>query len=83
MNYYGIAPYSEYEVKFSWSYALLEDSVQTFSQLMQAESIGAEDIVDIRLFNHPEETREEAKAAIERIKSNRKTVKQLIEDDVE
>lgn len=83
MNYYGIAPYSEYEVKFSWSYALLEDSVQTFSQLMQAESIGAEDIVDIRLFNHPEETREEAEATIERIKANRKTVQQLIEDDAE
>ena len=83
MNYYGIAPYSEYEVKFSWSYALLEDSMQTFSQLMQAESIGAEDLADIRLFNHPEETREEAEAAIEKIKANRKTVQQLVEDDAE
>ena len=83
INYYGMAPYSEYEIKFSYSYALIEDSTETFSQKMQAESIGAEDVVEIRQFIHPEETREEAEAAIERIKANRKTVQQLIEDDVE
>ncbi len=81
INYYEMAPYSEYEVKFSYSYALLEDSAQTFSQLMQAESIGAEDTVDIRLFNHPEETREQAQAAVDKIKASRKTVQQLIEDE--
>lgn len=81
INYYEMAPYSEYELNFSYSYALLEDSAQTFSQLMQAESIGAEDTVDIRLFNHPEETREQAQAAVDKIKASRKTVQQLIEDE--
>ncbi len=81
INYYGMAPYSEYDVKFSYSYALLEDSTQTFSQLMQAESIGAEDAVDIRLFNHPEETREQAQAAVDRIKAGRQTVQSLIEEE--
>ncbi len=81
VNYYGMAPYSEYDVKFSYSFALLEDSSATFSQKMQAESIGAEDIVEIRQFIHPEETREEAQAAIDRIRENRPTITQLINEE--
>ena len=80
INYYGMAPYSDYETNFSYSYALLEDTAETFSQKMQAESIGAEDIAEIRQFIHPEETREEAQAAVERIKSSRQTVQDLIEE---
>ncbi|MBR3819624.1 MAG: hypothetical protein IKJ41_10850 [Clostridia bacterium] len=81
INYYGMAPYSEYDVKFSYSFALLEDSSATFSQKMQAESIGAEDIVEIRQFIHPEETREEAQAVIDRIRETRPTVTQLINEE--
>lgn len=81
INYYGMAPYSDYEMKFSYSYALIEDSTETFSQKMQAESIGAEDTVEIRQFIHPEETREESQEAVERIKASRQTVQQLIEDE--
>lgn len=81
INYYGMAPYSEYEMKFSYSYALIEDSTETFSQKMQAESIGAEDIVEIRQFIHPEETREESQEAVNRIKASRQTVQQLVEEE--
>ena len=81
INYYGLAPYSEYDVQFSYSYALLEDTAQTFSQKMQAESIGAEELVEIRQFIHPEETREESQEVIDRIKESRPTVKQLIEEE--
>ena len=81
INYYGMAPYSEYDVKFSYSFALLEDSSETFSQKMQAESIGAEDIAEIRQFIHPEETPEESQAAVEKIKAKRQSVQQLIEEE--
>lgn len=81
INYYGMAPYSEYETSFSYSYALLEDTSETFSQKMQAESIGAEDVAEIRQFIHPEESREEAEAAVERIKANRQTVQNLVEEE--
>ena len=81
INYYNLAPYSEYDVQFSYSYALLEDTAQTFSQKMQAESVGAEELVEIRQFIHPEETREEAQKVIDRIKESRPTVKQLIEEE--
>lgn len=81
INYYGLAPYSEYETSFSYSYALLEDTAETFSQKMQAESIGAEDTAEIRQFIHPEETREEAEAAVERIKASRQTVQSLVEEE--
>ena len=81
INYYGMAPYSEYETSFSYSYALLEDTSETFSQKMQAESIGAEDVAEIRQFIHPEESREEAEAAVECIKANRQTVQNLVEEE--
>ncbi len=81
INYFGMAPYCEYDVQFSYSFALLEDTSETFSQKMQAESIGAEDVVEIRQFIHPEETREEAQAAVDKIKANRPTVHQLITED--
>ncbi len=81
INYFGMAPYSEYDVKFSYSFALLEDSSATFSQKMQAESIGAEDVVEIRQFIHPEETREESQAVVDRIRETRPTVTQLIEEE--
>ena len=81
VNYYGMAPFSEYDVKFSYSFALLEDTSATFSQKMQAESIGAEDVVEIRQFIHPEETREEAEAVIDRIRETRPTVTQLINEE--
>lgn len=80
-NYYNMAPYNEYTVNFSYSYALLEDSATTFSQKMQAESIGAEETVEIRQFIHPEETREESQAVVDRIKANRPTTQQLIEEE--
>lgn len=71
LGYYGLAPYSEYKVEYSWSYAMLEDPAQTFSQLMQAESIGAERTAEIRRYNHPEETLEEAQAVIDEIAAER------------
>lgn len=81
INYYGMAPFSEYDVKISWSYALLEDPVQTFSQRMQAESIGAESVAEIRLINHPEETLEQAQAAVDKIKASRQSVHEILEDE--
>lgn len=81
INYYGLAPYTEYETSFSYSYALLEDTAETFSQKMQAESIGAEDVAEIRQFIHPEETREESQAAVERIRANRQTLQSLVEEE--
>lgn len=68
---YGIAPYGEYKVDYSWSYAMLEDPAETFSQLMQAESIGAESVAEIRRYNHPEETLEQSRTAVKEIASER------------
>lgn len=81
INYYGLAPYTEYETSFSYSYALLEDTAETFLQKMQAESIGAEDVAEIRQFIHPEESREESQAAVERIRANRQTLQSLVEEE--
>ena len=81
INFYGMAPYSEYEVNFSWSYSLLEDDAQTFSQRMQAESIGAESAAEIRLINHPEETLEQAQEKVDKIRASRQSVQQIIDEE--
>lgn len=39
-NAAGLSPAGEYALKFDWSYALLEDSQETFSQLMDALGAG-------------------------------------------
>lgn len=56
------------EVSIDWDYALYESSTETFAQLIQAKAVGAVDAVDVRQFVMPDETREEAEAAVQLIK---------------
>lgn len=77
-NYYNITPISDYNINYDWNYSLLEDSEQTFNQLMQAKSAGAVSKVEIRQFVRPSETLEESKKAIEEIARNEPDVKTLL-----
>lgn len=49
-NYYGIEAAAEYEINYSWSYTLIEDTTETFNQMMQGNSIGAISAAEIRAF---------------------------------
>lgn len=69
-NYYGIEADSQYEISYDWSYALLEDTTETFNQLMQGNSIGAISNVEIRMFLHPDEDYETAAAKVADQKQN-------------
>ena len=77
-EFYGITPRGEYDVVYNWSYSLLEDATETFNQLMQARSVGAVDVSEIRQFVIPGESIEDAKKRIEEIKKNNPTMGQLI-----
>ncbi|MBQ2968684.1 MAG: hypothetical protein IJE10_11280 [Clostridia bacterium] len=77
-EYYGITPPGEYEVLYNWSYSLLEDASETFNQMMQARSVGAVDIAEIRQFVMPGESLDDAKKRIEEIKKNNPTMSQLV-----
>lgn len=77
-NAYNLSPQGEYEINFDWSYSLLEDTQQEFSQLMQAESKGIVDKVEIRQWLNPDETLEEAEEKIKDIEESNPDIKQLL-----
>lgn len=75
---YGMASKSEYDVKIDWSYAMLEDSQESFAQITQAVSLGAERLEELRMFVHPNESYEEASDAIREIKESNPSIKDCI-----
>ena len=77
-NAYNLSPQGEYELAFDWSYSLLEDPQQEFSQLIQAESKGIVSKVEIRQWLNPDETLEEAEAKIKEIEESNPDIKQLL-----
>lgn len=77
-NAYNLSPQGEYELSFDWSYSLLEDTQQEFSQMMQAESKGIVSKVEIRQWLNPDETLEEAEQKIKEIQENNPSIKDLL-----
>lgn len=82
-NAYKLTPQGDYELKFDWDYSLLEDSQETFNQLMTALSKGIVSEVEVRQWLKPDETLEDSKKTIEEIKANEPSAEQLIGNDVE
>lgn len=77
-NAYNLTPQGDYEVSFDWDYSLLEDSQETFSQLITAQSKGIVSEVEIRQWLKPDETLEDSQKAIEEIKASEPTVEQIM-----
>ena len=82
-NAYNLTPQGEYEVNFDWDYSLLEDSQETFSQLITAQSKGIVSEVEVRQWLKPDETLEDSQKAIEEIKASEPTVEDLIPNNAE
>ena len=77
-NYYNLTPMSEVEVNYDWSYDLLENTQETFSQLVQGKNLGVIDEVELRQFIIPSETLEQAEAKIKEIKENNPSAEDLL-----
>lgn len=77
-NYYNLTPMGDYELKIDWDYTFIEDSSSNFNQLLQGESRGVIKKEEVRQFIKPEETLEEAREAIEEIKKETPTTKDLL-----
>ena len=69
-NAYNLTPQGDYEVSFDWDYSLLEDSQETFGQLITAQAKGIISEVEIRQWLKPDETLEDSQKAIEEIKAS-------------
>ena len=77
-NAYNLTPQGDYEVSFDWDYSLLEDSQETFNQLIVAQSKGIVSEVEVRQFIKPDETIEESQKAIDEIKASQPDVETII-----
>jgi len=82
-NAYNLSPQGEYELSFDWDYSLLEDSGETFGQLMTGLSKGIVSEVEVRQWMKPSESLEEAQKAIEEIKASQPKVTELIGNEPE
>lgn len=82
-NAYNLTPQGDYEVSFDWDYSLLEDSQETFSQLITAQSKGIISEVEVRQWLKPDETIEDSQKAIEEIKASEPTIEQIVGNEAE
>lgn len=82
-NAYNLTPQGDYEVSFDWDYSLLEDSQETFGQLITAQAKGIISEVEIRQWLKPDETLEDSQKAIEEIKASEPTINDLIPNNAE
>ena len=77
-NAYNLSPMGEYEVNFNWSYSLLEDTQEEWTQLTWLNNKGIVSDVEVRQWYKPDETLEESERAIQEIKENQPNVEDLL-----
>ena len=77
-NAYNLSPQGEYELDFDWDYSLLEDSQETFNQLIVAQGKGIISEVEVRQWLKPNETIEESEEAVKEIKASQPTVEGIL-----
>lgn len=80
-NAYNLTPQGEYEVGFDWDYSLLEDSQETYTQLISAFNNGIISDVEVRQWLKPSETIEDAQKAIDEIKANEPSIDTLLNEE--
>lgn len=77
-NAFNLSPAGDYAIEWDWSTSLIESSTETWNQLLQAKSAGAVKTAEVRQYIYPEETMEEAQAAVDEIAANEPSLSSLI-----
>lgn len=67
IDFYRLAPSNEYKVIYNWSYALIENSAETFEQLSQATNMGVVKKAELRQFLVSNESLEDSERIIKEI----------------
>ena len=67
-NYYELGAMGTYEIEYDWSFDLLENTQETFNQLIQGSNKNAVEDYEIRHFLFPSEDIEESKRIVEEIR---------------
>lgn len=82
-NAYNLSPMGEYNLSFEWSYSLLEDTQQEWSQLIYAQNKGIVSKVELRQWLKPDETLEESEKAIQDIEASEPSIEQMLGNNKE
>jgi len=82
-NAYNLSSEGKYEVDFDWSYSLIEDTQQEWSQLIYAQNQGIVSKVELRQWLHPDETLEESEKAIQEIEEQEPTIEEMMGNNKE
>ena len=77
-NAYNLSPQGEYNLSFDWSYSLIEDTQQEWSQLTYAQNKGIISKVELRQWLKPDETLEESEKAIKDIEESEPNIEDLL-----
>lgn len=77
-NAFNLSPAGDYAIEWDWSTSLVESSTETWNQLLQAKSAGAVKTAEVRQYIYPEESMEEAQAAVDEIAANEPSLSSLI-----
>ena len=77
-NVYNLGAMGDYDIKYNWSYALLEDANEEFEHMIIGNSKGIISDVEVRQWLMPDETKEDSEKAIEEIRASQPSVEQII-----
>jgi hypothetical protein len=81
-NAYNLSSVGEYELSYDWSYSLLEDSQETFNQMITGINQGVVSKEELRLYIYPSETLEEAKNKVQEIEKNNPSISSLLGSNI-
>lgn len=77
LNVYTTTPQGKHDIKFDWSYALIESSSETWQQMKDLQSIGGMSKAELRQFVTGEDI-EEAQKAVDEIKDQEPSLSSLM-----
>ena len=77
-NAYNLSPQGEYKLGFDWSYTLLEDTNDEFTHLTLGYDKNVISRAELRNWIKPDETIEESQKAVEEIKEENPSIKDIL-----
>lgn len=76
-NYYNLTPSGKYEVKYDWSYAMIESTTETWQQMKDLQSIGGLRKAELRAWQTGESI-EDAQKAVDEITAKEPNMQTLL-----
>lgn len=76
-NYYGITPPGDYDIKYDWSYAMIESTTETWQQMKDLQSAGGLSKAELRAWQTGEDLAT-AQEKVDEIKANEPNMQALL-----